>query len=137
MRDDQNDVEDARAVNAFDASHLDVGGGGGAGDEGGGEGGGWLQACEGLGDGLDYVGGVDDAEVIVGHEGERAAALIGALQDDGTGLCDGEGCGGEDAVEGIELGWGEGFVEGEGETSGECGGRRIGRDDDVDFAAIV
>ena len=35
------------------------------------------QAADGLGDNLDDLGGVDDAQMVVGHEGDGPAALIG------------------------------------------------------------
>ena len=54
---DEEDVEGAGAVDALNASHLDVGRGRGAGDEGGGEVGGGGEESEGLGDGLDDLRG--------------------------------------------------------------------------------
>lgn len=59
---------------------------------------------EGFGDGLDELGYLNDAEVVVGDEREAAWALSGGvLQDDGAGFGDGCGAGGEDALASVEL----------------------------------
>src|SRR4051812_33119502 len=86
---DQDDVEGAGAVDAFDAVEFDVAGGGGAGDPGCRAV--WVEAGEGLGEGVhDLVGCVDDADVVVGDEGEDAAALVGCcVEDEGAGFGDG------------------------------------------------
>ena len=50
-----------------------------------------VEAGEGVGQVGGHLAGVDDDQVEVGHQGERAAALGGAVvQDDGAGLSDGD-----------------------------------------------
>ena len=59
----------------------------------------------------DDLVGVDDADVEVGHQGDRATALAGAVvEHDRAGLGDAEPGAGDDGVEGVELGGGEAVV---------------------------
>ena len=89
------DVEEARAVDAFDARHFDVCGSGWAGDECR-----WKavgELLDGLGNGLNDLRLADDAEVVIGQKREAASSLTRAmLQDDGSCDCDGHGADGDD-----------------------------------------
>jgi len=64
-------------VHALDPLQLDVAGGGRPADPGEGAVGLRREAADGLRDYLDDLSGVDDAQVVVGHEGDGPAALIG------------------------------------------------------------
>src|SRR5262245_43956532 len=90
------DVQVAGAVHAFDADQLDVAGGRGAGDQRVRAGG--VEPGKRAGDvGFDLAG-LDDDQVKVGHQGERAAPLTGAVvEDDGAGLGDRGGAAGDHA----------------------------------------
>ena len=75
-----------------------------------------------------YVGddlvGADDADVHVGDQRDRAAALAGAVvEDDGAGLGDADGRVGDDGGAGVELGGRQPVVDdGVGDVDREAGG---------------
>ena len=70
--------------------------------------------------------------MVVGDEGDGAAALAwGVLEDNGAGLRDGEGGGGQDSVEGVEFGRSLVVVFGEVDGFGEPGGGDAGGDEDI------
>src|SRR5207248_1093098 len=77
---DDHDFQGAGAVDALDPAQLDVGGGGGAGDEGDRAplAGGAVEGGDRLGDRADDLGGLHHAQVVVGQQGDGAAALAGA-----------------------------------------------------------
>ena len=80
-------MQDTGAVNAFDADQFDVAGSRGAGDEGVRTG--RIEPLERVGQVRGDLTGLDDDQVEVGHQGERAAALTGAMvQDDRAGFGD-------------------------------------------------
>jgi hypothetical protein len=97
------DDEPARAVDALDPVELDVGRRRRAGDErdrpalAG-------DALDRLGDELDDLRRLDDADVEVGDERQRAPALLRrGGEDDRAGLGDRDRAAGDDAVERVEL----------------------------------
>jgi hypothetical protein len=90
-------------VDTFDALELDVAGGARAGDQREGAAGA-VQRADRLGNARDDPCALDDTDVQVGHERERAAAgVLAAVEDDGAGLGDGQRAAGERAVEGVEV----------------------------------
>lgn len=94
----------AGAVHALDSDELDVTGGRGTGDEG--VRAGWVQPGERVGQVGDLIG-ADHHQVEVGHQGERAAALTGAVvQDDRAGLGDRDRAAGDDPGHRVEFGRG-------------------------------
>src|SRR3954452_19233206 len=90
---DYEDVELARAVHSLDALELDVGRGARPRDEGDRPAltRGWLERRDRLGHARHDLLGAHDADVVVGYEGERAAAGFGAaVEDDRARLGDRE-----------------------------------------------
>ena len=95
-----------RAVHALDPVELDVAGGAGSADPG--QRAGRVQHVERVGHVGDHLGRLDDADVAVGDEGDRATALTGAVvEDDRAGLGDAETRPGDDPVERVEVGGGQ------------------------------
>src|SRR5271154_6073672 len=83
---DEQNVEETRAMDAFDAGHFDVSRCRWAGDKCGGQGRGRGESIEGLGDGFDDLFGENNAKMIVGNERELAWPLrMSVLEDDGPG----------------------------------------------------
>jgi hypothetical protein len=108
-------------VDAFDPDELDVAGGRGAGDES--VRAGRIEPGERVGEiGRDLTG-LDDDQVKVRHQGERAAALGGTVvQDDRAGLSDGGRAAGDDARQLVELGRGQrGLVAGQRDPGRQLG----------------
>ena len=64
-----------------------------------------VEARDGLRDRADDLVDVDDADVQVGQQAERATTLVGpGIEDDRARLGDGDGAAGDDAVERVEVG---------------------------------
>src|SRR5215467_5772278 len=97
----EDDFQSPRAVHALDAVEFDVAGRRRAADPGAGPAG--FQALQGLRDDPDDLAGVQDAQVVVGDQAQRAAALArAAVQDNSPGLRDGHRGGGDHTVGGVE-----------------------------------
>src|SRR6185437_16250360 len=114
----EDDGEAAGAVDAFDAGHFDVGGGGGAGYCGDWGTGGRFEFADGFRNGVDYLRGAHDAKVIIGNQRDGTAARASVAEDDGARERDGYGARGEDAFGAIQIGVGEIFVAGERKAAG-------------------
>ena len=70
-----------------------------------------VEAGQAFGQGSDDLVAVDDAEVVVGQQRQHPAALADAgVKDDGAGLGDRHRAAGDDPVESLEVGYGEGQV---------------------------
>ena len=84
----ENYMEKAWPVDAFDARHFNICRGAGTGDPGDERG--WLlERGEVLGQGFHNLAGLEDAEVPIGQQGEHAAAFSGGMvEDDGSGIGD-------------------------------------------------
>ena len=84
---DDDDSQEAGTVHAVDADQLDVGGRRTAGDPGHGTGRILTEDVHRLGDRGDDVGGLEDDDVGVGHERDRASTLVGlSVENDGAGV---------------------------------------------------
>jgi hypothetical protein len=97
-------------VHALDAIELDVARGARPGDKGE-----WpagaLQGADRVGHRGDDLAALDDADVEVGHQGQRPAArTLAAVEDDRAGLGDGQRAAGDGAVERVEIARGEAAV---------------------------
>ena len=77
---DDDDSQEAGAVHAVDADQLDVGGRRAAGDPGHRAGGVLAEDLDGLGHRGDDVGGLEDDDVGVGYERDRAATVSAILR---------------------------------------------------------
>jgi hypothetical protein len=96
-------VQVAGAVHALDPDQLDVAGGRGTGDEG--VRAGRVEPGERVGQVRGDLIVAHDDQVEVGHQGERAAALAGAVvQDDRAGLGDRDRAAGQHAGHPVEFG---------------------------------
>jgi len=99
---DEDNFEGAGAVDTFDPVEFDVAGRRRAADPGQRAAG--SQPGHGLRDQRDHLVRLDQAQVIVGDEAERTAALARpGVEDDGAGLGDGDRGAGDDAVGLVEF----------------------------------
>ena len=91
-------------MHAVDADQLDVGGRRAAGDPGHRAGGVLAEDLDGLGHRGDDVGGLEDDDVGVGHQRDRAAALAGLTVEDAcAGQGDGDAAACDDGVALVQL----------------------------------
>ena len=104
--DDKNYIQKARAMDALDTCHLDVGGGGGPGDEGG-----WQmsrrdETIECFRHRTYYLIGEDHAEVIVGDQRKSARSLcLCVLQHKTAGERNPQRASADNAIEAVDFQW--------------------------------
>ena len=110
----------AGAVDALDAGHFDIGGGGGAGDGGDGDAGEERHFFDGFGDEFDELLFKHATEMIIRNQGDGAAAFGGRVaEDDSSGGRDGDGTARENALATFDFVISDGAILDESKAPGQ------------------